>query len=185
MRTMLRRSIIFLTGSGLLAVVYATRPDVPSGSATSPQQQPAAPARSSSTDTARPFAMGLAPNAFGADAVKPIFSDLHSATSRPADAKGLDADAPRAELARAPRSVGWGDSYAVRVLNPAGRPIVVAEIVLIAHMGNGTVENIAMGALPEPGIYRATVPAGRSVPISLQVRISYGGKRVELPVRRS
>jgi hypothetical protein len=94
------------------------------------------------------------------------------------------AGSPRVELAGEPRSVGWGDSYAVRLLNPAGQPMVVAEIVLIAHMADGTVENIAMGALPEPGIYRATVPTRRSAPINLQVRLRDGEKRVEIPVRR-
>jgi hypothetical protein len=94
------------------------------------------------------------------------------------------AGSPRVELAREPRSVGWGDSYTVRLLNPAGEPMVVSEIVLIARMADGTVENIAMGALPEPGIYRATVPTRRSAPINLRVRLSYGEKRLEIPVRR-
>jgi hypothetical protein len=71
-----------------------------------------------------------------------------------------------------------------RLLNPAGQPMVVSEIVLIARMADGTVENIAMGALPEPGIYRATVPTRRSAPINLRVRLSYGEKRLEIPVRR-
>ena len=62
--------------------------------------------------------------------------------------------------------------------------MVVAEIVLIAHMADGTVENVAMGALPEPGIYRATVPTRRSAPINLQVRMSYGEKPVKIVVRR-
>lgn len=91
---------------------------------------------------------------------------------------------PRVELAREPRSVGWGDSYAVRLLNAAGRPMLVTEIVLIVRRADGTVENIAMGALPEPGNYRATVPTRRSSPTNLRVRVSYGGKRVEIPVRR-
>jgi hypothetical protein len=184
MRPMLRGSIINLVGAGLLAVVYTTRPDVPVGSAALRAQQLAAPAYSASTATTRPIPTGPAPNAVVANAVKPIFSDFHKATIRPEDAKGLDGVAPRAELAREPRSVGWGDSYAVRLLNPAGRPMVVAEIVLIAQMADGTVENVAMGALPEPGIYRATVPTRRSAPVNLQVRVKYSEKPVKISVRR-
>jgi hypothetical protein len=89
----------------------------------------------------------------------------------------------RAELVRKPVSRGWGDSYAVRLLDPAGKPLVVAEVFLVAHMADGTVENIAMGALPEPGTYRGTVPTGRSTPVDLRVRVSAGDKFVEVPVR--
>jgi hypothetical protein len=174
MRTMLSRLIIALVGTGLLAVVYATRPEVP-----------AAPPGSASTMTTRPMATGPAPDAVVANAVKPISPDVHSAKSRPEGVKGRDANGPRAELAREPRSVGWGDSYAVRLLTSAGKPMRVAEIVLIAQMADGTVENVAMGALLEPGIYRATVPTRRSTLISLQVRVKYGENAVRIPVRRS
>jgi hypothetical protein len=118
------------------------------------------------------------------DASKPISLDLDKATIRPARAKRLDADAPRAELARKPRSLGWGDSYAVRLTNSTGQPMVVAEIVLIAQMADGSVETVAMGALPEAGIYRATVPAHRSAPTNLQVRVRYGEQRIGIPLRR-
>jgi hypothetical protein len=90
----------------------------------------------------------------------------------------------RAELVRGPVSRGWGDSYAVRLLDPAGKPMVVAYVLLVAHMADGTVEKIAMGALPEPGTYRGTVPTGRSTPVDLRVRVSTGDKFVEVPVRR-
>ena len=182
MRRILRGLMVTLVGAGLLAVVYASRPDVPVGSAAS--QQSAAPARLASSATTRPIPTGPLPNAIVTNAVKPISLDLHKATIRPVDATGLDADAPRAELAREPRSVGWGDSYAVRLSTPAGKPMLVAHIALIAQMADGTVENIAMGALLEPGIYRATVPTHRSVPINLQVRVRYGEKSVKVPVRR-
>jgi len=90
----------------------------------------------------------------------------------------------RAELVRKPVSRGWGDSYAVRLLDPAGKPLVVAEVLLVAHMADGTVENIAMGALPEPGTYRGTVPTGRSTPVDLRVRVRTGDNQfVEVPVR--
>jgi hypothetical protein len=89
----------------------------------------------------------------------------------------------RAELVRKPVSRGRGDSYAVRLLDPAGKALVVAEIFLVVHMADGTVQNIAMGALPEPGTYRATVPTGRSTPVDLRVRVSTGDRFVEVPVR--
>jgi len=184
LRKMLRGWIILLVGAGLIAVAYALRPDVPLGSATTRPQQPAAPDRLTSTATPRPISTGPASDAFVRDAVEPISSDLDKATIRPEGAERLDADKPRVELARKPRSVGWGDSYAVRLLTSSGRPMVVSQIVLVAHRADGTVENIAMGALPERGIYRATVPTRRSAPISLQVRVSHGERWVEIPVER-
>ena len=89
----------------------------------------------------------------------------------------------RAELVREPISRGWGDSYAVRLLDSAGQPLDVAGVLLIAHMADGSVETIAMGALPEPGTYRGTVPTGRSTPVDLRIRVSTGDKFVEIPVR--
>ena len=85
---------------------------------------------------------------------------------------------------RKPVPRGWGDSYAVRLLDPAGKPLVVAEVLLVAHRADGTVEYITMGALPEPGTYRGTVPTGRSTPVDLRVRVSAGDNTfVEIPVR--
>jgi len=107
-----------------------------------------------------------------------------SGTSTPAKATPTQlVGSHRAELVRGPVSRGWGDSYAVRLLDPAGKPMVVAYVLLVAHMADGTVENIAMGALPEPGTYRGTVPTGRSTPVDLRVRVSAGDKFVEVPVR--
>jgi hypothetical protein len=57
-----------------------------------------------------------------------------------------------------------------------------AAVVLVAHMADGTVENVAMGALPELGTYRGTVPTGRSTPVDLRVRVSTGERFVEIPV---
>jgi|RhiMetdeSRZDD1v2_1073273.scaffolds.fasta_scaffold786996_2 hypothetical protein len=184
MHVMLRGSIVFLVGAGLIAGIYALRPDVPIGAATTPTLQPAAPARSASTTTTRPIATNSAPNAFVARAVKPSAADVHEATIHAKGVKGLDADSLRAELASEPRSVGWGDSYAVRLMRPSGQPMVVAEIVLIVHRADGTVDTIAMGALPEAGIYRATVPPLRSVPIDLQVGVGSGKYGVKIRVRR-
>ncbi len=91
--------------------------------------------------------------------------------------------AGRAELVREPVSRGWGDSYSVRLFDPAGQPMVVGDVLLVAHMADGTVESIAMGALPEPGTYRGTVPTGRSTPVDLRVRVGAGDKFVDVPVR--
>ena len=89
---------------------------------------------------------------------------------------------PRAELVGAPVSRGWGDSYAVRLLDPAGQPMVDANVVLLARMADGTVENVAMGALSEPGTYRGTVPTSRSTPVDLRVRVTTGDGSVEVSV---
>jgi len=92
-------------------------------------------------------------------------------------------DGLRAELVGGPVSRGWGDSYAVRLLNSAGAPMKVSGVVLVAHMADRSVEEIAMGALPEPGIYRGTVPTGRSTPVDLLVRVrTTGDKFVEIAV---
>jgi hypothetical protein len=88
-----------------------------------------------------------------------------------------------AEFVGQPVSRGWGDSYAVRLLDPAGKPIVVPDVLLVAHMADGTVENVPMGALPEPGTYRGTVPTGRSTPVGLRVRVRTGDKFVEVLVK--
>ena len=90
----------------------------------------------------------------------------------------------RAELVRGPESRGWGASYTVRLLDPAGKPMVVTDVLLVAQMADGTVENVAMGALPEPGTYRGTVPTGRSTPVDLRVRVTTGDESVEVPVSR-
>jgi hypothetical protein len=180
---MLRGLIIFLVGAGLVALVYTVRPDVPVGHATSRPEQPATPARLASTATTPPISTESAPDAFVADAVEPISSDLHKAAICRGRSKRFDANGARAEFSRKARSVGWGDSYAVRLLSPTGEPMVASEIVLIARMGDGTVENVAMGALRERGVYRATVPTRRSAPISFQVRVSYGEQSVQIPVR--
>ena len=113
----------------------------------------------------------------------------HVATAPSPEAATLKATAQfggshRAELVRQPVSRGWGDSYAVRLFDSAGKPLVVAQVFLVAHMADGSVEYIAMGALPEPGTYRGTVSTGRSTPVDLRIRVSTDDKFVEVPVRR-
>lgn len=93
------------------------------------------------------------------------------------------AGSPRAVLAGEPVSLAWGNSYAVRLMNSAGHPMAGAEVWLVARRTDGTGENIPMGALPEPGTYRATVPSRRSALVDLRVRVSTGNKRVEVPVK--
>jgi len=39
----------------------------------------------------------------------------------------------------------------VRFLDPAGQPVVAANVLLVAHMADGTLESIAMGALSPKG----------------------------------
>ncbi|HEY7542280.1 MAG TPA: hypothetical protein VIF11_19215 [Methylomirabilota bacterium] len=68
-------------------------------------------------------------------------------------------------------------------MNSAGTPMEVFSVVLVAYMADHSVEEIAMGALPEPGMYRATVPTGHSTPVDLRVRVrTTGDKFVEIPV---
>jgi hypothetical protein len=42
-----------------------------------------------------------------------------------------------------------------RLLDSVGQPMVGTEVWLVVRMADGTVKRIPMGALPEPGIYRA------------------------------
>jgi hypothetical protein len=113
---------------------------------------------------------------------KQVATDPSSDTATPRSTRPLGG-AHRAELVRMPVSRGWGDSYAVRLLDPGGRPMVVTEVLLVARMADGSVESIAMGALPEPGTYRATVPTSHSTPVDLHVQVNTGDKIVEVPVR--
>ena len=96
-----------------------------------------------------------------------VASALPPEAATPKAAPTQSVGARRAELVRKPISRGWGDSYTVRLLSAQGRPVVVSSVRLIAHMADGTVESIAMGALSEPGTYRGTVPTGRSTPVDL------------------
>jgi hypothetical protein len=90
----------------------------------------------------------------------------------------------RAELVGEPSSRGWGDSYAVRVQDSSGAALLDASVELIARMEDGSVENVAMGALTEPGTYRGTVPTNHSTPVDLKLRVTSGGESVEVPLNR-
>jgi len=92
---------------------------------------------------------------------------------------------PRVELVRnsLPTADGKADSYVVRLSDPAGRPLAGAEVLLLASMADGTVENIMLGAGPEPGTYAGTSRPSRSVPVDLRVRMTMSDKRIEIPLR--
>ena len=131
--------------------------------------------------TARPAPRASMPS-------KQATSTLSAETATP-DATPTPSESPlRAELLHEPVSRGWGNSYAVRLLNSAGQPMQVFGVLLVAHMADGSVEETAMGTLAEPGVYRGTVPTGRSTPIDLRVRVrirvSNGDRFVDIPVTR-
>lgn len=88
----------------------------------------------------------------------------------------------RAELIGEPVSRGWGNSYMVRLVNSAGQPMKVLGVLLVARMADGSAENVAMGALPEPGMYRGTVPIAHSTLVDLRVRVNVDDKFVEVPL---
>jgi hypothetical protein len=160
----------------------------PSHAASAPPKETGTPAQAGTGEGARAARPGLGATARPGPsapsrpsqvaAVPPPGAETSKATSKQV------VDAQRAELVGAPVSRGWGDSYAVRVLDSAGRPMVDASVLLVARMADGTVENVAMGALTEPGTYRGTVPTSRSTPVDLQVRVTRDGGSVEIPVKR-
>ena len=86
---------------------------------------------------------------------------------------------PRVELIREGGSSG---AYAVKIADPAGKPLGDAEVLLIARMADGTLENVRMGYVPDQGAYRGMLPPVRSAPVDLRIRVITGDKRVEIPV---
>jgi len=88
---------------------------------------------------------------------------------------------PHVELSREPGSAGG--RYAVRILDPAGQPLSNAEVLLMAQMADGTVENVRLDFYPDRGTYRGALPPTSSSPIDLRVRVITGDKRVEIPLR--
>jgi len=106
-----------------------------------------------------------------------------SAQAATPEATSTRSESPyRAELIGEPVSRGWGNSYMVRLVNSAGQPMKVLGVLLVARMADGSAENVAMGALPEPGMYRGTVPIVHSTPVDLRVRVSVDDKFVEVPL---
>jgi len=86
---------------------------------------------------------------------------------------------PRVELSREAGTASG--TYAVRIVDPAGKPLGDAEVLLLARMPDGTVENVRMHFYPD-GTYRGTLPPTRSSPLDLRVRVITGDKRVEIPL---
>jgi len=125
--------------------------------------------RSRPTETARPSVSEPVPRQAAAPAepssrlVSPRFAGL-----------------PRVELSREPGAPRG--TYAVRIADPAGKPLGDAEVLLLARMPDGTVENVRMDFYPDHGTYRGTLPPTRSSPVDLRVRVITGDKRVEIPL---
>jgi len=159
---------------------------ISSRGASAPANETGAPPRAGTGEGARDARPGPGATARPGPSAPPRSSQVAGVPPPGAASKATSAPvvAPqRAELVGAPVSRGWGDSYAVRLLDSAGRPMVGASVLLVARMADGTVENIAMGSLTEPGTYRGTVPTNRSTPVDLQVRVTTDGGSVEIPVR--
>jgi hypothetical protein len=127
--------------------------------------------RSRSTETPRPSSSAPVPQA----TVVPAPPEPVSRAVSPRFA-GL----PRVELSREPSSAGG--TYAVRIVDPAGKLLPDAEVLLLARMPDGTVENVRMDFYPDRGAYRGSLATTHSSPVDLRVRVITGDKRVEIPL---
>jgi outer membrane biosynthesis protein TonB len=92
---------------------------------------------------------------------------------------------PRVEVVRdaASTAEGRGAAYAVRISDVSGRPMSGAEVMLLARMADGSVENIPLGSGAEPGSYHGALPPGQSAPVDLRVRVITTDKRIEIPLK--
>ena len=157
----------------------ATAP-VPPRDASTPPAERSAPPRAASetasrgrprpTETARPSVSEPVPRQAAAVPAEP--------SSRLVSPRF--AGLPRVELSREPGAPGG--TYSVRIADPAGKPLGDAEVLLLARMPDGTVENVRMDFYPDHGTYRGTLPPTRSSPVDLRVRVITGDKRVEIPL---
>jgi hypothetical protein len=86
-------------------------------------------------------------------------------------------DLPRVDVSRES-----GGIYSARIVDPAGRPLTDADVLLLARMSDGTVENVMMQFSPDRGVYRGALPATRSSIVYLRLRVITGNKRIEIPV---
>ena len=89
-------------------------------------------------------------------------------------------DLPRVDVSREPGSPNG--IYSARIVDPAGRPLTDADVLLLARMSDGTVENVMMQFSPDRGVYRGALPATRSSIVYLRLRVITGNKRIEIPV---
>jgi hypothetical protein len=130
-----------------------------------PNPRATAPPRQIANVTTSPIANTPPPDAVATRITSPRFLGL-----------------PRVEVVGTTAAAwGHGETYAVRISDPAGRPLVEAEVLLLARMADSTVQTILLHSGPEPGTYQATVPGG-SAPIDLRVGITTSDKRVEIPL---
>jgi hypothetical protein len=90
------------------------------------------------------------------------------------------AGVPSVDVSREPGSPTG--MYSARILDPAGRPLSDADVLLLARMSDGTVENVRMQFFPDRGTYRGALPPTRSSLVDLRVRVITGDKRIEIPV---
>jgi hypothetical protein len=133
---------------------------------------PGAARRSRATETARPSMSTPVPRQ--AAVAPPPPSEPVSRSVSPRFA-GL----PRVELSREAGSSRG--TYSARIVDPAGRPLPDAEVLLLARMPDGTIENVRMDFYPDRGTYRGSLPTASS-PVDLRVRVITGDKRVEIPL---
>ena len=89
-------------------------------------------------------------------------------------------DLPRVDVSR--ESGSPNGIYSARIVDPAGRPLTDADVLLLARMSDGTVENVMMQFSPDRGVYRGALPATRSSIVYLRLRVITGNKRIEIPV---
>jgi hypothetical protein len=133
---------------------------------------PGATRRSRATETARPSTSTPVPSQ--AAVAPPPSSEPVSRSVSPRFA-GL----PRVELSR--ETGTSGGTYSARIVDPAGKPLPDAEVLLLARMPDGTVENVRMDFYPDRGTYRGSLPTASS-PVDIRVRVITGDKRVEIPL---
>jgi len=133
---------------------------------------PGAARRSRATETARPSTSTPVPRQT-ADAPPPPSEPVSRSVSP------RFAGLPRVELSREASSSGG--TYSARIVDPAGKPLPDAEVLLLARMPDGTVENVRMDFYPDRGTYRGSLPTASS-PVDIRVRVITGDKRVEIPL---
>jgi hypothetical protein len=93
---------------------------------------------------------------------------------------------PRVELVRRPAAGPGrgGEVYAVRVVDPSGRPVSGAEVSLLLMTAGGDELDVPLDSGSEPGVYQGTAPPGRAAPTNLRVRVVTSDRRVEVPLTR-
>ncbi len=150
----------------------ARAPAVESSGSLGTSTAPDGARRSRTTETARPSTSTPLPRQ--APVAPPPPSEPVSRSVSPRFA-GL----PRVELSREAGSSGG--TYSARIVDPAGKPLPDAEVLLLARMPDGTVENVRMDFYPDRGTYRGSLPTASS-PVDIRVRVITGDKRVEIPL---